>query len=361
MLYVNNKFFNLDERVKDDEFIELRKDLHKKVSALKQRFGDWITLRSSKQPERNSSGLLEPWQNITVPLKQIVNGTNGSEEWLYTESLPQIKDGYVIPDSLQEIVRYGELRINLNDQPDKAYFYMYKHDFVKRGKLVLVDLQSDEERRAAQREREAELNFYIYNKASSLNQDAGLLRVVARRWGVVNTNTLSDAQIKNTLYDLVMEGERQNAKDGKTRGIHEFGEDCKVDNSVKIGSVVQEAMDEGFLVFVEETRQWCIDYKDGGNKPVLLAVSSQEVSSKREALIAHLSIDLKALQLLENVMGRDLSKEASPLLPVNVLERTDDFQILKQQAKSIGINSFGMKKEDLKALLLEKAEALQQE
>lgn len=356
MLYINNKYLNLDAKVSGDEFDAIRKDFHKKIRDLKDRFGDYVSLKSRKVPVRNPSGLLEPWKVITLPLKQVVAGANGSEEWVYTSSVPLVKDGYVVPDSLQEIIRNGELKISLDKDPDKAYFFLYKHEFVKNGTLILEDVKSDEEKKALARKREAKLNFIIYDDASSLNTDEEKLKVIARRWGVFNVDGLTPAQIKNRLYDVVIESDRNSLKDNKFRTIQDFVSDCEVDNTVKVGAIIQEAMDEGYLFFDDNTRQWKIDYKDGGHKPVLLAVSSNEVKNKREVLIANLIMDSKALSVVENVLGKELGAYASPVLDKEYVERIDNIQLLRKHAKSLGINSFGKNAESIRKEILEKLE-----
>lgn len=355
MLYINNKYLNLDAKV-SDEFDAIRKDFHKKIRDLKDRFGDYVSLKSRKVPVRNPSGLLEPWKVITLPLKQVVAGANGSEEWVYTSSVPLVKDGYVVPDSLQEIIRNGELKINLDKDPDKAYFFLYKHEFIKNGTLILEDVKSDEEKKALARKREAKLNFIIYDDASSLNTDEEKLKIIARRWGVFNVDGLTPAQIKNRLYDVVIESDRNSLKDSKSRTIQDFVSDCEVDNTVKVGAIIQEAMDSGHLFFDEDTRQWKIDYKDGGHKPVLLAVSSNEVKNKREVLIANLIMDSKALSVVENVLGKELGADASPVLDREYVEKIDNIQLLRKHAKSLGINSFAKNAETLRKEILEKME-----
>lgn len=353
MLYINNKYFNLDEKA-NDEFNEIRKDFHFRINTLKKKFGDSITLETRNKPKRNPSGLLEPWQIFTVPLKQVVKGNKGSEEWLYSESIPKMENGYVVPDTVQEIVRYGKIDINLNDQPDKAYFLLHKHIFVKNGELKLVDLAADEEKVAEEREREAELHNVIYGKHSALNLDKSKLNLIAMRWGLRGVESLTPAQIKNKLYDAVIDSDAKAKKDGRYRTILDFLDDCRLDNSVKIGAVIQEAMDKGFLVFKEDSRQWCIDYQDGGVTPVLLSISAGDLVNKREILISHLSIDYKSLEKLENVMGKKIEGSASQILDPDIIEKLDNMDALRKQAKLLGINTFQMNRDTMKKEILAK-------
>lgn len=352
MLYVNNKFLNLDSKV-SDEFDAIRKDYNQKISSLKLRFGDYVTLKTRTQPVRNSSGLLEPWKVVTAPLKQTVAGNNGSEEWLYTKSIPAIKDNYVVPDTLQEMIQYGELKISLDDDPDKAYFFIYKHEYVKSGKLYIVDLKKDEEDKAEARAKEADLNSLIYGSQSALNLDKEKLRVVAKRWGVGNVEKMTPAQIKNALYDVVREGEYLKKTNSDRRGIYEFVEDCRIGNEVMIGSVIQEAIDQQLLYYNTETRQWCMDYKDGGKHPVLLAVSAYDSPLAREVLINTLAIDPVTFNTLTKALGREEDKHVVKGMSIDDIENIDDYAILKEQAKLLNITIHGMKKEDLKASILQ--------
>jgi hypothetical protein len=58
--------------------------------------------------------------------------------------------------------------------------------------------------------------------------------------------------------------------------------------------------------------------------------------------------------MIENVIGRELTKDASVVVSPDIIENTDNISLLRSQAKALGINSFGMNKEKMKDMILEK-------
>lgn len=348
MLYVNNKFLDLNNPA--PEFAEIASDFHTKTAALRDKFGKSVTLLSRKQPKLNATGIIEPVANATIPLHIAISGKHGREEWLYCEVAPEIKDGIVNVQENQKIVRYGELAIDLETDPDLAYFLLEKHSMIKKGRYVVVDFESDEKKKADRRSKEVRLSNAIYGENTQLNLDLGYLRMVSKRWGIGNADSLSKSALQNALYDNVL------ASDSKkgARTMEDFLRDIKSEDNteqLRIGSTVRDAIDEGILVFDNINKEWQINYKDGTFK-ALLSVSVDDLPRKDEVLIVYLQGDNHSYAKLVAAMGGDDAVKA--IIDEEAVRNTEDLTSLRVYAKSLGINSFGRKKEELRLDILSK-------
>lgn len=349
MLYLNSKFIDFNNPA--PEFREIADDFHKKTAKLKERFGQAVTIISRKEPKLNATGIIEPVANATIPLHIATKGANGREEWLYCEVAPEFKDGVLVPETKQKIVQYGELRIDLETDPDFAYFLLEKHSMIKRGKYVLVDNESDEKKKADKRAREVSLTSMIYGENSQLNLDLNFLRLVAKRWGVGAADGMSKPVLQNALYDQVTASE--NKKGG--RGIDDFLKDVKsTDNAgqLKIAGTVRDAIDSKAIVFDNVTKQWLINYQDGVSKP-LMTVAIEDMPKKEEILILYLQSDNHLYSQLLAAMGGEKSVVKASI-EKEAVRNTDDLSALRGYAKSLGINSFGKKKDELRVEILDK-------
>jgi len=347
MLFLNNKLVNFENPAPEHQ--KVADDYHTKVKELKSRFGTSVTVISRKTPRVNSTGLVEPISNSTIPLNVAVIGKNGREEWLYCENIPEIKDGVAIPETRQRIVRYGELLINLEEEPDFAYFFLEKHGMIKKGKYHIVDEEATERAKAAKRIEETKLSDAIYGEASQLNIDINFLRLIAKRWGIGNADNLTKAVLQNMLFDTV--GATSAKKEG--RKIEDFLKDVKGTDAsaLKVAATVRDAIDANIVVFDQVDKRWLINYQDGTEK-TLMSVSIEDLSKKDEILILYLQSDNHLYSLLVSAMGKGENK-VQISIDKEAVRNTDDISALRAYAKSLGINSFAKQKEAVRAEILE--------
>lgn len=347
MLFLNNQLVNFENPAKEHKTIA--DDYHSKVGELRERFGKSITVLSRKKPKVNATGLLEPVSNATIPLHITVSGKNGREEWLYCENIPEIKDGVVIPETRQKIVRYGELLIDLEAEPDFAYFFLEKHEMIKREKYHILDDEAEERAKADKRMEETRLSNAIYDESSQLNIDVTFLRLIAKRWGIGNADNLSKAVLQNQLFDKV--GEATKKKGGRT--LEDFLKDIKSTDSnvLKVASTVRDAIDSNIVVFDNVDKRWLINYPDGSEKN-LMSVSINDLSRKDEILILYLQSDNHLYSLLVSAMGKGEDK-VQISIDKEAARNTDDMKVLRAYAKSLGINSFAKDKEAVRVEVLE--------
>jgi hypothetical protein len=353
MLYINNKFVELNKTT--GEFSEVGKDYQEKISQLKLRFGRWVTLRSRKEAKVNATGLLEQVAPATIPLRIVIGGRNGTEEWLYTEAFPVMKDNVVIPETTQLIVLHGELTIDLDKQSDLAYFLIEKHSFCqgKKPKYYIVDEEKMARTVAEQRRLDTKLQEIIYGENSKLNVDLNFLRLVGQKWGIGNAYKLSKDALQNQLFDIVANADKKR----KGRGIDEFVKEVKSsDNTeqIKVGAVVQDAIDKKVIVFDTINKRWELNWEDGTHKP-LLSMSIEDLPRKEEVLKNHMFNDTSLYAQLVVAMGGEKGEVGLVIDKEEVIACNDRNQLMGW-AKALAINPYQKKNELIKQEILDKLE-----
>jgi hypothetical protein len=349
MLYVNGKFLNLDSA--SGENSHLVTEYQALIKKLRNRFGRYVTLRNKREPKVNATGLLEQPPNSTIPLRISVSGKNGKEEWLYAEVAPETKDGVLAPDTTQKIVRYGELTIDLENEPDFAYFFIGKHSMFEKGIFYILDEEAMEDQKADERTREAQLTQAIYGENSPLVVDKTLLVLVAKRWGIANAEKMAKSTIQNRLFENVWEAENKKAD----RGVSEFLADIKSSNDgdkLKIAGIVRDAIDKGILIFDVADKYWKINYQDGTYRDVL-NISISDLHRKDEALILYMQSDNHLYTLLRSAMGKE-GEDLVGSIDIDKVRTTEDFSILRTYARSLDINLFKKSKDTLRQEILER-------
>lgn len=360
MLYVNSKFVELDKEGIDpkepkDLYEKVILDYRKKLSEYKQRFGRYVTVKDRREPKLNITGLLEPVPNAAIPLRLALVGENGREEWVYTEVTPQLKEGVLHLDTNSRIIYYGELRIDLQENPDLAYFLLEKHPMFKKGRYYVEDFAADERKKAEGRRNETKLFEVIYGGQARLNMDLAYLRLIAKRWGISSADTQSKDFLQNNLYDRVKTAEEKKRKSKAGRGIDEFINDVRASDSneqLQVAGHVRDAMDKNILTFDVGDKTWKINYGDGTFYNVL-SVSAQDLPQKEEAVILYLQEDNSIYSKLMSAMGADKGQVTDVINP-SVVRETEDYSVLRAYAKSLDIIAYQKSKEDLRIAILTK-------
>lgn len=269
--------------------------------------------------------------------------------------MPEIKDGIVIPETRQKIIQYGELIIDLDTDPDFAYFLIEKHGMIKSGKYNILDHETDERLKAEHRRKETLLNSVIYGDNAKLNIDVDFLRLIAKRWGIGNADKQGKDTLQNQLFDMVQSAEKQKKSKQAGRGIDDFVKDVRgsdTSEALKVASLVRDAIDAKIVIFDPINRKWIIDYKDGNFKNIM-TVSIDDTDQKDEVLILYLQSDNNLFALLSAAMGTPKQKVAEGI-DADKIRETEDIAVLRQYAKSLGVTAFQKGKEPLRIELLEK-------
>jgi len=350
MLYLNGKYFDVNDI--NGENKEHVKDYRDKVAKLRENYGRWLLVKTKDKDVKNPSGLLEPKKTITVPLVCTIGGRNGTEEWAYSENAASVKDGQVLLDTRQLLVRFGEYMLDMDATPDLAYFLTEKHVFFKNGKLHIHDERSLAKVEADERRLRARLESSIYNDTSHLNVNRGMLEMVCKRWGVSDVQKKSKDQLQNQLYDKVLEADARYKKSRQGRNINDFLEDIKVTDNTKLGALVYEAIEKGVIAFNSRYLQWEVNIYEG-EKPILTSVPTSDIGSKEEVLIDAVITDVRVRAILERALGKSSEDpETVYSFDVEEVKLTDDYRLMQKMGAQLGIKVTGIPKEELREAII---------
>jgi len=369
MLYLNAKLLELDREGIDpkdpkDIYETMILDYKKKISEYRQRFGRYLTLKDKKEPKLNynpdtKKSILEPVPNVAVPLRISVAGKNGREEWVYSEVAVPIKDGIVQLEQNSKIVYYGEWVIDMDTNPDLAYFMLDKHSMIKRGQYKIEDPISDERKKAEDRRNEAKLDNIVYGENAKLNIDLAYLRLIAKRWGIAAADKQNKDQLQNALYDKVKTEEAKKRRNKTGRGIDEFVNDVRASDEseqLQVAGHVRDAIDKNILVFDVGDKTWKINYGDGTYYNVF-TVAVSDLQNKDEAIILYLQQDNHIYSKLISAMGTD-KKDVGDVIDPMIVRETNDYNALRGYAKSLDIQAFQKTKEELRAAIMTKLQEM---
>ena len=359
MLYLNGKYLDVND--KNGDMGQHARDYQDKVAKLRTTYGQWLTIKTKKEMKINPTGIAEAIPTITVPLISVVAGPNGTEEWAYSENAVVVKDGQMQLETRQFLVRNGEVTLDLNTQPDLAYYLTEKHPFMKSGKLRIHDERELARSTAEDRRLRTRVESAIYNETSTLNVNRNSLETVCKRWGITGTSSKTKDQLQNELYDRVLESEARFKKSRTGRGIQEFLEDARGNNDMKVGAYVNEAIENGVVVFNPRALTWEVE-TGGAERPILVSIPATELNLKEEILIDAVLSDAKVKALLENALGRSEVDPAQVLnFDIEDVRNTSDYKYMQRMGKELKLKVLGVPKEELREAIVQALHARQTE
>lgn len=237
-----------------------------------------VCFRYPRHVEINPTGLKEEAPVFNILATARVEGSNGLEEWAYTERLKRDNAlGMYVPDSnyvTGRPIKNGELQVP-HKRADLIFFLMEKSR--QYGKSFVVD---DKVKQAAERvekkARKADLEAAIYSSLSPLKDDA-LLRDVAAAWGIPNADTEAIPILKEKLESKVLTNENETSVNKTAWGIDVFLEKINSGGEMKRRAVARRALDQDIVVYDEMS--FYFKLKDSNDK---LMIVPQEAFNHRE-------------------------------------------------------------------------------
>lgn len=311
MLYVNKEFLDTSNRSKDYKLKDHVDDYHEKVQYLRDYYGGRVRLLSTRRDRFDhniAQGKPIPTLSMRFESVSYNQKTSSSEDWVYANQFINFSiEASKLSFPRTKMVKGGEYTVDVNKDPDLAYFLIYKSGQVGEGQYSGRKFYIDDRRKAAKqsaqtRKREGNLSHLIYDQL-----DEKKVIILAKSYGVSNVNNISDEERRNDLYDIVMGNENKLLKrpELNVRGIDAFIRDSDMDLRTKIGALVQDSIDKDILIYNIVDRRWEIDYNDGRTNYVLMEVSSGDSTRHREVIIEYLTDNKDALHRLQGAMGEE--------------------------------------------------------
>ena len=361
MIYINGEELDLSNENQDYKFAPIVQDYFAYISELKERFGNSITYWTKQRPKRDEKTgnlrrvSLKSWPNIQSGVRFSIGKTNhGPYSLVY--SVDQVEIVNKIPKVTERnfLVRDGERAINLDNEPDFAYFLQF-HNVVRAGQFYVHDIAKTATQKASAYKSEQKVRDLLWSEHSPLSQDIESLKKIARRWGLSNIDKRTPDEIRVELFESVMSGDEAKKQNKHIRGVQEFLVDTQLGANVKAGELVSIAEDRSVLVYNSTHSEYQIVYP-GRLVPVTFFPTAPDQSHrKRDSLIDALVMDDSLMIRLERSL--DIKHEDSHV--DFDIEDIDSYKYPELQAKgaALGIKVTGIRKEDLKANIIEAVRA----
>jgi hypothetical protein len=195
--------------------------------------------------------------------------------------------------------------VNINEEPDLAFFLYKVSPFVRRGLIKVVDPKQDD---ANLGEAEREITETKYAVWSMLG-DVDKLKTMARAYGVAGVEGKQPNAIRKELEELLVRNDKAKKQNPAIKGTKEFVEEMRVTDSLLLRNFVQKSIDEKRLEYRQDGR-WRIGEK------IIVQVPVSELERKNEYLCNFLMAGNNFEKLQEFI--KDLiSKEYLDAIPEN--------------------------------------------
>lgn len=251
-----------------------------------------------------------PWR---IPLKAYVDvGGLGKHTWQCCLEPPE-----VLPNGLYDFPKLSnkksisvkeDILVNINDQPDLAFFlyriskFMTRTDRetgkVTKGLFNIVDPIKDDEEVGVEEMALAERKYAIW---TMLKNDVDKLKVMARAYNVADVDNKQPNSLRKELEQTLLNNDNLKRQNPAVRGTKEFMEEMKVTDNVLLRSFIQSMLDAKRLGWTPDG--W---YFIGSKK--IVQVPQKEITRSTDYLCSYLMAGSNG-EKLQEFMKDLLSKE----------------------------------------------------
>jgi hypothetical protein len=278
--------------------------------------------------------MAEPIPILRIPLKAYATtGKLGKHLWACCMDTPTI-----LPNGLWDMgtkkamsIKEGVL-ININEEPDLAFYFYKICPFVKRGMIKVVDPAKDDADLGAEEMELTERKYAVWNMLGDVEK----LKTMARAYGVTGVETKQPNAIRKELEELLLRNDKAKKQNPAVKGTKEFIEEMKVTDSVLLRAFVQRMMDEKRLEYRADGR-----FRVG--EKIIIQVPVSEINRNKEYLCQYLMTGNNAEKLQEFLKD---------LISKTYIEAITEKKELEWLVKISGENPAFKKTEDLREKVL---------
>jgi len=278
--------------------------------------------------------MLEPVVSWSIPLSAYaVTGNKGKHLWACCLSTPTPKaNGLWDMGRTRSKIIKDELFININENPDLAFFLYKISPFVKRKLIVVADPVADDSTLGEKQREITELKYAVWNMLGDENK----LHTMARGYGISDVDGKQPNAIRQELEALLEKNNKLRKQNPAIKGTKEFIEDMQVTDGLLLRSFIQRAIDDKKLEYRADGR-WRI-----GDK-IIVQVPAQELTRKMDYLCSYLMAG-NNLDKLQEFLKDLLDKDYLDAIP----NSKDGNKEWKWLAKSAGVPHDFKKMQDVK-------------
>jgi hypothetical protein len=274
-LILNGKLFNPASNA-DDEMVLARQHYLECVKDIREKYGKYgyVKVIRRKPRKRNESGYWEPTPMIIFPAKVHTNVQfpvqakaadkdkyGGLETWEISMSTPLRKENEYRARPASFKFTMEEKVLYLDKDMDEIFYLLYKSPHVyypdavnkygkRAGGSLTVDNRDERERIIAEGRKDASrLNSAIYGDQTSPLFEESALRAAAAAWGIENalSETVSDDELRNTLYTNITAQQSNKEKVLHGKGIDDFLQFISFEENIKARALILDAISRGIV------------------------------------------------------------------------------------------------------------------
>ena len=349
MIYVNEKLPDL----KSPEWKFLKdglENIRKMPNPLRIKITRLPVIEKGARPGINPTGVKEPVKTFQWPLRETVIREGMTETWIYAKNKPTVKDGELIFRTRYFEVKDGLLTIDTQSETDLAYFILNVSTFLKKRNFIVEDLENEAKQQIESISPEAMILFYLNSPISPIYNKNEVVRELAYSWGIPNADNVGINQLKVRLKDTVLSSERN--KEVTNRGITEFIEEIgNMGRMTKYRALLQKAKDQNLIGFDNRSNSWCwISRVSGEFNDFIVPILPVNLDQKERLLFEYLINNVQLFDQIEDLLANKPFKENITTIETKYSNLL--WTELREIAKNKGINTKGMKREEIEQELL---------
>lgn len=202
--------------------------------------------------------MAEPVQPWRIPLQAYaVTGNKGKHLWSCCLSTPEPKaNGLWDMGRTKSMSIKEDILVNINENPDLAFFLYKVSPFVKKKLIKVVDPKQDDlELGEAEREL-TERKYAVWNMLT----DESKLKTMARAYGLNAVDTKQPNAIRKELEALLERNDKAKRHNPAIKGTKEFIDEMNVTDGLLLRNFMQKAIDDKKLSWKGDGR-WKIGEK----------------------------------------------------------------------------------------------------
>jgi hypothetical protein len=278
----------------------------------------------------NETSIVEPTPPAMFPLEKVyAHPTRGEEIWSCCLTMPKL-----LPNGLWSIGNKKGLKItdainvDIDKQPDLAFYLYYISNFDKGGRLKIDDPQAEIRAKAAKERETLERKSAIWQ----MLKDEDQLRKMAAAYGVALSATRDPDSLRFDLEAVLEKNDKNKRFDPLLKGTKEFLEEMKVGDNVRLRAFIKQLEDDRKLVYKPDGR-----YRIG--EKLLVQVPQPEIQNRFEWLCSYYNMPNNSDKLQE-LMRDSVDKE--------YLDKIKDPKDFTWLAKVMGLTVSFKKSEEVK-------------
>ena len=217
-----------------------------------------------------------PWR---IPLAaSSVTGNKGKHYWSCCMSTPEpMANGLWNMGPVKSMTVKEDILVNINENPDLAFFLYKISPFVKRKLIKVADPIADDSELGDIERELTERKYAVWNMLA----DESKLKRMARAYGVAGVDNKQPNAIRKELETILEKNDKLKRQNPAIKGVKEFIEEMKVTDALLLRAFVQKNIDEKRLEYRPDGR-WRI-----GDK-IVVQVPANEMSKKNDYLCNYL-------------------------------------------------------------------------